>query len=52
MPASSPSKYRVRRYMKFLKSLRESEAPIPTPDEVRRQLGWGTNPGAAKNRSR
>lgn len=40
-----PSKERLRAY---LYGRQKSEAPPPTPEEIRRQLGWGFSSGRSR----
>jgi hypothetical protein len=47
MPSiQQPSKQLVRAYLE--RRVRDTSPP-PTPDEIRRQLGWGMSPPAFKS---
>jgi hypothetical protein len=47
---SKPTNYQVRQMQRELKDLREAGEPLPTPDEIRRQLGWHMLPNTNTNK--
>lgn len=44
--ANHPSKYLVR---SWLERRAQEAIPPPTPEEIRRQLGWGLFPGTQRH---